>query len=240
MAIGLSIVVPAYNEEASLVSAVRYMAGELATLPVPGEMVIVDDGSADRTGELADELAGSIRGVRAVHHAVNQGWGQAVRTGIANCKHEYLVLSPVDSPLSAAELTAFLEAAPDADIVAGYRTRRAGYPTWLSLGSRGYHHLVSAMFGLRVRDVNWVHLYRRTAIESLPLRLSGIAFPAEVLARATRRGFRIVEVRCEMRPRVTGRSTVTRPRVIARALRDVVGLWRELRRASSAAGGRLR
>jgi glycosyltransferase involved in cell wall biosynthesis len=238
MAVGLSIVVPAYNEEASLVSAVRDMAGELATLPVQGELVIVDDGSADRTGELADELASTVRGVRAVHHAVNQGWGQAVRTGIANCKHEYLVLSPVDSPLSAAELAAFVEAAPGADIVAGYRTRRAGYPAWLAAGSRCYHHLVSAMFGLHVRDVNWVHLYRKTAIESLPLRLSGIAFPAEVLARATARGYRIVEVRCEMRPRTTGVSTVTRPRVIARALRDVWGLWRELRRARRATEGR--
>jgi glycosyltransferase involved in cell wall biosynthesis len=226
----LSVIVPAYNEEAGLGSAITFMAAELAALDASGEIVIVDDGSADRTGELADELARALPGVRAVHHAVNQGWGQAVRTGIANCKHEFLVLSPVDSPLGRDDLAAFLAAAPGADIVAGYRSRRAGYPAWLALGSRCYHRLVSAMFGLHVRDVNWVHLYRRTAIESLSLRLSGVAFPAEVLARATRRGYRIAEVHCEMKPRTTGRSTVTRPRVIGRALRDVVGLWLELRR----------
>jgi glycosyltransferase involved in cell wall biosynthesis len=202
----------------------------MKTLDGPCEIVLVNDGSADRTGELVDELAGRLPGVRGVHHAVNQGWGQAVRTGIANCKHEFVVLSPVDSPLSAAEMAAFLAAAPGADVVAGYRRRRAGYPTWLAIGSHCYHRLVSALFGLRVRDVNWIHLYRRTAVESLPLRLSGVAFPAEVLARATRRGYRIVEVPCEMKPRTTGRSTVTRPRVIVKALRDVAGLWLELRR----------
>jgi glycosyltransferase involved in cell wall biosynthesis len=216
------------------------MAAALEALGGCGEIVIVNDGSTDRTAELADELARVLPTVRAVHHAVNQGWGQAVRTGIANCKHEFLVLSPVDSPLDRTDLAAFLAAAPGADIVAGYRTRRAGYPGWLAVGSRCYHRLVSAMFGLRVRDVNWVHLYRKTAIESLPLRLSGVAFPAEVLARATRQGYRITEVHCEMKPRTTGRSTVTRPRVIARALRDVTGLWLELRRERRGGRGRLR
>jgi glycosyltransferase involved in cell wall biosynthesis len=234
MAASLSVIVPAFNEEEGLRPAITFMAAELASLDTSGEIVIVDDGSADRTPELADELARTLPGVRAVHHTVNQGWGQAVRTGIANCKHEFLVLSPVDSPLSRADMAAFLAAAPGADIVVGYRTRRAGYPAWLALGSRCYHHLVSAMFGLHVRDVNWVHLYRRTAIESLTLRLSGVAFPAEVLARATRRGDRIAEVHCEMQARTTGESTVTRPRVIARALRDVLGLWLELRREGRA------
>lgn len=237
MTASLSVVVPAYNEEALLTSAITFMAGEINSLAGPGEIVIVDDGSVDRTGELADELARMLPGVRVVHHAVNQGWGQAVRTGIANCKHEFLVLSPVDSPLSARDMAAFLAAAPGADIVAGYRTGRAGYPAWLAVGSRCYHRLVSAMFGLRVRDVNWVHLYRRTAIESLTLRLSGVAFPAEVLARATQRGYRIAEVHCEMKPRTSGRATVTRPRVIVQALRDVLGLWLELRRGPRRAGG---
>jgi glycosyltransferase involved in cell wall biosynthesis len=236
----LSVVVPAYNEEAALTSAITFMAAEMATLGGPGEIVIVDDGSTDRTPELADELTRLLPGVRAVHHAVNQGWGQAVRTGIANCKHEFLVLSPVDSPLGRTDMAAFLAAAPGADIVAGYRTRRAGYPAWLAVGSRCYHRLVSAMFGLSVRDVNWVHLYRKTSIESLPLRLSGVAFPAEVLARATRRGYRIVEVHCEMKARTTGQSTVTRPRVIVQALRDVTGLWLEFRRGARRGGGRAR
>ena len=227
---GLSIVVPAYNEETALAAAMERLAADVGTLAWPTEIVVVDDGSADRTGEIADELARALPDLRAVHHAVNQGWGQAVRTGIANCKHEFVVLAPVDSPPGAGELSAFLAAAADADVVVGYRGRRAGYPAWLALGSHGYHLAVCAMFGLSVRDVNWIHLYRKTAIESLPLRLSGIAFPAEVLARATRRGYRIAEVPCEMKPRTTGRATASRPRVIWKALRDVAGLWLELRR----------
>lgn len=238
MAGGLSVIVPAYNEEAGLEPAINLLTAEVKTLDAPSEIVIVDDGSTDRTSELADGLARALPGVRAVHHVVNRGWGQAVRTGIANSTHEFLVLSPVDSPLSAAELSAFLAAAADADIVAGYRSRRVGYPAWLALGSQCYRLLVSAMFGLRVRDVNWVHLYRKTAIESLALRLSGIAFPAEVLARATRRGYRIVEVPCEMKPRTTGRATVGRPRVIVRALRDVVSLRLELLREPRPGAGR--
>jgi glycosyltransferase involved in cell wall biosynthesis len=236
MDVSLSVIVPAYNEEAGLEAAITSMAAELEKLPGRGEIVIVDDGSEDRTGDLANAFARRLPAVRAVHHPLNCGWGQAVRTGIANAKHEFVVLSPVDSPLTAHDLSVFLAAAPTADIVAGYRTRRAGYPAWLALGSRCYHDLVSALFGLHVRDVNWVHLYRKTAIESLPLRLSGIAFPAEVLARAVRHGYRIAEVHCEMLPRTTGRATASRPRVIAHALRDVMGLWLEFRRADRRAG----
>jgi glycosyltransferase involved in cell wall biosynthesis len=236
MAGGVSIVVPAYNEEAGLEAAIGGLVADLASLAVSAEVVIVDDGSADRTGALADELARRLPRVRALHHEVNQGWGRAVRTGIAACREEFLLLSPVDSPVTSADLSAFLAAALEADIVVGYRRRRAGYPAWLALGSRCYHWVVSRMFGLSVRDVNWIHLYRKTAIESLALRLSGIAFPAEVLARAARKGYRIREVPCEMKPRATGRGTASRPRVILRALRDVASLWLELRREPAAAG----
>jgi glycosyltransferase involved in cell wall biosynthesis len=226
---GLSVIVPAYNEERLLGGAIEAMAAGLAPVADPLEIVIVNDGSADRTADIAEALSQRLAGVRVVHHALNAGWGQAVRTGIANAKQEFVVLVPVENPLSAAQARTFLDAADGADVVIGYRRGRAGYSPWLSAASRCYHRLVRLLFGVRYRDVNWIHVYRRTAIEQLPLRLSGIVFPAEVVVKADRRGYRIVEVHSEMTARAHGRPTISRPRVIARAVRDLARLWGELR-----------
>ncbi|MBI2205311.1 MAG: glycosyltransferase family 2 protein [Candidatus Rokubacteria bacterium] len=227
---GLSVIVPAYNEEASLAEAILAMVETVAPAVSPLEIVIVDDGSEDRTGDIAETLSHALPGVRVVHHAENAGWGQAVRTGIANAKQEFLVLAPVDNPITGEQARTFLAAVDRADVVIGYRTGRAGYSPWLRLGSRCYTRAVRMLFRLPYRDVNWIHVYRKTAIERLPLRLSGIVFPAEVVAKAHRRGYRIVEVHSEMKPRMKGRATVSRPKVIVRAMRDLVRLWREMRR----------
>lgn len=226
---GLSIIVPAYNEEESLAEAVHAMAASVAPAVSSLEIVVVDDGSEDRTGEIGDALSQELACVRIVHHAANAGWGQAVRTGIANAKQEFVVLAPVDNPITGDQARTFLEAADRADIVIGFRHGRAGYSPLLTLGSRCYHRIVTTAFGLPYRDVNWIHVYRKTTIERLPLRLSGIVFPAEVVAKSHRRGYRIVEVYSEMKPRVKGRATVSRPKVILRAMRDLYRLWRELR-----------
>lgn len=227
---GLSVIVPAHNEEESLAEAIEAMVASLSPVVSPLELVIVNDGSADRTGALGDDLSRQLPGVRIVHHEANAGWGQAVRTGIANAKHEFVVLVPVDNPLTGEQVRTFLDAAGGADVVLGFRRGRAGYSPWLTLGSRCYHAIVKTLFGLPYRDVNWIHVYRKTAIEQLPLRLSGIVFPAEVVAKAHRRGYRIVEVYSEMKPRTKGRPTVSRPRVILRAVRDLYRLWRTMRR----------
>lgn len=227
---GLSVVVPAYNEEESLADAVRAMVESVAPVVPRLDIVIVDDGSEDRTGEIGDALSRTLAGVRIVHHVENAGWGEAVRTGIANAKQEFVVLVPVDNPITGEQARTFLDAADQADIVLGFREGRAGYSPLLTFGSRGYTRIVRTLFRLPYRDVNWIHVYRKTAIERLPLRLSGIVFPAEVVAKAHRRGYRIVEVYSGMKPRAKGRATVSRPKVILRALRDLFRLWREMRR----------
>jgi len=227
---GLSVVVPAYNEEESLSDAIRVMVASVAPLVPRLEIVIVNDGSEDHTGEIGEALTQALPGVRIVHHVENAGWGEAVRTGIANAKQEFVVLAPVDNPLTGEQARTFLDAVDQADIVIGFREGRAGYSPLLTFGSRCYALIVRTLFRLPYRDVNWIHVYRKTAIERLPLRLSGIVFPAEVVAKAHRRGYRIVEVYSEMKPRVKGRATVSRPKVILRAVRDLVRLWREMRR----------
>lgn len=236
---GLTVVMPAFNEEESLEESVRFLVESISSVGISVEVIIVNDGSEDRTGEVGESLSQSLTEVRAVHHAVNQGWGEAVRTGIANAKQELVVLSPVDNPLSGAEVLKFLESVENADIVIGYRVGRPGYSLWLRIASKCYHLLVKMLFGLRLRDVNWIHIYRKAAIESLPLTLSGIVFPAEVLVKAHRKEYRIVEIHSTMKPRTSGRPTVSRPRVILRAMGDLFRLWREMRKPEWAIGTRV-
>lgn len=230
MSLGLTVIVPAYNEAASLKGAVESLVAGISAIGIPFEVVIVNDGSRDRTGEIAESLVRSLVGTRVVHHGMNQGFGGAVRTGIANAKHELIVFCPVDSPLTGPEAERFLAAIECADIVIGYREERPGYNFWMRAGSKCYHRLVCWLFDLKLRDVNWIHIYRRAAVGSLSLSQSGIVFLAEVLAKAHRRGYRISEICSKMRPRLSGRATVTRPRVLLRSLRDLFQLWREMQR----------
>lgn len=230
MSAGLSIVVPAYNEAHSLATALKAMAAGVVTVGVPFEIMVVNDGSTDETGQIADALAEALPSTRVVHHGANQGFGGAVRTGIRNATYDLVLVSPVDSPPTGPEVQRFLTAAAHADIVIGYRETRPGYNAWMRVGSKWFHRLVCWLFDLPFRDVNWIHLYRRAVVESLSLRQSGIVFLTEVLAKARRKGYLIAEIPSEMRPRRAGRATVSRPSVVLRSLVALLRLRRELRR----------
>jgi len=117
VASGLTVVVPAFNEELLLREAITFLVGSVGVLGIPLEVLIVEDGSADGTGEIAEALARELPPVHVVHHVANRGWGEAVRTGIANAKHEFIVLSPVDNPVTGPQMATFLRALDRADIV---------------------------------------------------------------------------------------------------------------------------
>lgn len=230
---------PAHNEEANVEPLVIEARAALPSLAERWEIVIVDDGSRDSTPQIADRLAAADPDrVRVVHHATNQGYGAALRSGFAASRFELVAFTDGDRQFRVADLarlTARL-AEPDApDVVAGYRIRRAD-PLVRTVYARLYRLANRIFFGLRVRDVDCAYkLFRRAALEGLRVESGGAFFSAELLIKLRASDRRVVEVGVPHYPRTAGSPTGARPSVILRAVRDFwllrLRLWAAPRRA---------
>jgi glycosyltransferase involved in cell wall biosynthesis len=220
-----------YNEEENIEQAVTAALAVLARVTDRYEVIVVNDGSRDRTGAIADRLAAANPFVRVVHHPVNRGYGAALRSGFASAKHPLVVLADGDNQFDLGELSVLTRALGPFDIVSGYRITRHDsavrrlYAFW-------YNRLARFLFDIPVRDVNCgFKVYRRHLLERLlpQLRSTGALINVEMLARARKLGATVTEVGVHHYPREAGRPTGGNPRVIVRAFRELLELWRELR-----------
>jgi len=225
----LSVVLPAFNEEALLAGTVRSLCDTLAALSVGYELILVNDGSRDRTGAIADELA-RANAALAVCHQENQGLGGALRTGIARARGEYLLTWPADVPVERDDLAPFISRLGAADVLVGVRSRRAGYNPLMLVNSWIYPRLVALLFGLHLRDVNWIHLYRTSFIQRVNLTQRGIPMLVEALVRLRDLGATFLEVPSEMKLRTAGVASASRLKVMWRTLQGLFRFWRAWRR----------
>ena len=224
----LSVIVPAFNEEAQLEDSVRRLRAALAQLGLSSEIIIVNDGSRDRTGAIADRLANDLSSVIACHQQ-NQGIGGAFRNGAALATGDYLILWPADMPADVADLAPYTGQFGRVDVVVGVRRARVGYNPLMRFNARLYPKLVAALFDLRLRDVNWIHAYRREQFLRIRLTQRGIPMLVEALVRLRDLGATFAEVDVEMKPRLGGVPSASRPRVMWRTLTGVLAFWRAWR-----------
>lgn len=205
----VSFFFPAYCDEGTVVPLARLADEVLGDLVEEHEIIIVDDGSPDRSGELADGLAAQNPRVRVVHHRQNRGYGQALWSGFCHSRYEWVAFTDGDMQYDVRELKSFVARARDgADAVVGYKTHRA--EGWRrEVASLVYNRVVRTLFGLPLRDVDCAFkLLRRELLEGY--RLSTYYTEAflmvEVLYRAHIRGARIDQLPVSHRPRPSGES----------------------------------
>ena len=224
----LSYFFPAHNEEANLEGLVVEALETLPSLAETFEIIAVNDGSRDRTAEIADRLAAEHPDVvRVVHHPVNRGYGGALRSGFEASRYDLLAFTDGDRQFRVADLgrlTARLQAADRPDVVVGYRIRRAD-PFIRVVYARSYKLANRIFFGLRVRDVDCAaKLFRREALDGVRVESGGAFFSAELLIKIRNRRRTIAEVGVPHYPRTAGSPTGARPTVIWRAVKDFWGL----------------
>ena len=223
----LSYFFPAHNEEANLRGLVEEALATLPGLAETFEIIVVDDGSRDATGAIADELAAQHPGVvQALHHPTNLGYGAALLSGFRAARHDLVAFTDGDRQFRVADLarlTERLAAADRPDVVVGYRIKRAD-PLVRTLYARVYRFANLVWFGLRVRDVDCAcKLFRREALENVAIESGGAFFSAELLIKLRAAGRTIVEVGVPHHPRTAGSATGAKPSVVFRAVRD---FWR--------------
>jgi len=236
---GVTVVLPAYREEANLAGTVEDMLGALADSGERPSVVIVNDGSDDGTGDVAEQLAARHPGrVHVVHHPVNRGYGAAVRTGISTALEgtdsAWLFLTDSDGQFRAAELPWFLAeaAAQRADAVIGYRPRRAD-PALRKLNAWLWTQASRLLLGVGARDVDCAYkLIDRRLLVGIELRGDAALISPELLMRLRERGARILQRPVAHFPRQHGEQTGAKLSVILTSLAGLLGLFGDRMRAA--------
>ena len=223
---GLSVFFPAYNDSGTIASMVIRAVQAAAELTSDYEVIVVNDGSVDATPAIVDELARTYPRVRVVHHPKNRGYGGALQTGFRSATKELIFYTDGDAQYDPAELAVlWASMTPDADLVNGYKISRSD-PLHRIIIGRVYHHIVSLMFGLTVRDVDCdFRLMRRAIFERIDLEKTSGVICLEMMKKIEDAGFRIVEVPVHHYHRAFGKSQFFNFRRIAKTGVDVLRLW---------------
>lgn len=232
----LTIFYPMWNEEETIERAVAAAfeagdalieAGEIARCDV----LIINDASTDATGKIADEMAAADERISVVHHEINRKLGGTLKTGFENAKGEIVLYTDADLPFDMAEVTKAVRLLRiyEADVVSAYRFDRTGEGVRRLVYSFVYNHLIQTMFGLRLRDMNFAFkLMRRTLLDNVELQSEGSFIDVELLARAHKLGFSIVQFGVDYFPRTRGISTLSSNSVIFKILSEMYELRSEL------------
>ena len=225
----LSVVLPAFNEAANIDEAIEGTMAALQSSVRDWEVLVVDDGSSDNTAERAETWAGRDARIRLVRHAVNRGYGAALRSGFRAARLDHVFFTDSDLQFDLSELPMLLPHTRRFDIVAGYRHQRRD-PWNRRLNAWAWGRLVDAVFDVRVRDVNCAFkIFRREVLDRIVIRSDGAFVNTEILAKARAQGYRVMQVPVTHYPRTLGEQTGARPRVVARAFIELGMLYGDVR-----------
>jgi glycosyltransferase involved in cell wall biosynthesis len=234
----LSFVFPMWNEEAMIGRTVAAACDAGDGLVEAGqvgsyEVVLVDDASTDGTGKLADELADADPRIVVVHHPQNRKLGGALKSGFGAATGDLVLYTDADLPCELVETDKALRLLRlyEADIVSAYRFDRTAEGALRAVYSYVYNHLVRWVLGVRIRDVNFAFkLIRRRVLDHVDLVSEGSFIDAELVAKAHRRGFRLVQFGVDYIARTRGVSTLSSPAVIVTMVRELRALRPEIQR----------
>jgi len=225
----ISVVFPAYNEEENIGITVQQALDCLESIFQDWEVIVVDDGSRDKTSAVINELAKKEARLTIVRHPGNRGYGAALRSGIRKARKELIFFCDSDLQFRLNELLFLLIWIEQYDIVVGYRVQRKD-PFYRKLNALGWKTLVRVLLGLKVRDIDCAFkLFRRTVFKEIKIDAVGAMVNTDILVQAVRMGFRIKEVPISHFPRLNGKQTGSRLRVIWKAFKELFYLYRKLR-----------
>jgi dolichol-phosphate mannosyltransferase len=223
----LSIVLPAFNEAENIEEAVSRAVEAGESSAEKFEVLVVDDGSVDETSALVAGLAQQDDRIRALSHNGNQGYGAAIRSGFAHARHAFIFYSDADNQFDLTELRYFVPLMARADVAAGFRAYRYDPPYRLFV-SWIYNLLVRIVFRVHIRDVDCAFkLFRREVIDQITIETSDFFVDTELIAKARRWNFEVVEKGVRHFPRAAGETTVSAGD-IPRTLRTIAIMWKRI------------
>lgn len=221
----LSVIIPAYSEEENIEWVVDDTLKKLPTYFNDFEVIVIDDGSRDKTGEIADRLAVANNRLRVIHQP-NGGYSRATLTGIGAAKKEFIACMPADGQFLIDDMRYCFEVLEKNDLVLGYRGGRLDYPMRRIIMSYTYLIILATLFGIKFADIGWVHIWRAEKLRNLKLEGSrGIFILTEIVVKFVRRGYRITEAPSFYHPRASGEVKNAKFSVAWNTLVKALTLW---------------
>jgi glycosyltransferase involved in cell wall biosynthesis len=226
----ISLFFPAYNEEKNIKKSVEEALLVLPELASEFEVIVVDDGSRDKTAEIVKKISNENKKVRLFSHPKNLGYGSALKTGFEKARFPWVAFADSDGQFDIAELGLLIEKAGSADLVLGYRLNRAD-PFFRSVTTFGWKTLARILLGLDARDYSCgFKLIKKEVYKTvLPLVGEEKVTQIELLVKAKRLGFKIAEVGVHHYPRKYGSQTGANLSVVLKSVADLFKLWRKLK-----------
>lgn len=222
--LSISVFFPCYNEQENLPGTVRGALSVLEELNADFEIIIVDDGSTDRTGQIADQIASENPRVRVVRHTANLGYGAALRSGFDAAQKKLVFYTDADAQFDIRQMPPLLPLMEQYDIVSCYRLNRRDN-IMRRFNGWAWTKLVCFLFHLRLRDIDCAFkLYKTEIFGNIKLISTGALIDTEILARAVRKGYNITQRAVNHYPRKAGTQTGASLRVIMRAFAELLRL----------------
>jgi dolichol-phosphate mannosyltransferase len=230
----VSFVVPALDEERNVAGAARTCQEAAEGIVSDYEIILVNDGSSDRTGEVMDDLARSTPRIRVVHNPHNLGFGGAFKVGLAISRMEYVVRICGDDQVPVLGVRQILAEIGKADLVIPFIANPAEFRSLgRRFGSWGFTKLVNCLFSLRVPYYNHCVVFRRDAAQGIRIATDGFAYQAEALVKLLLAGYTFVPIGINDIARIHGKSTALKPRNLVRVVRAIHDLFWEVRKPGS-------
>ena len=229
-AASISVFFPCYNEVANIKPLVIKSLSTIERVTSDFELILVDDGSSDGTADIIDELAAKYPEVKAIHHSTNSGYGSALQTGFRASSKNLVFYTDGDAQFNIAELPDILPLIHRCDIVSCFRINRQEGPLRI-FNAWCWSKLVCLLFGLHLRDIDCAFkLYKREIFDNIKMKSTGALIDAEILARASRKGYTIMQAGVRHYPRTAGIQTGANIKVVVRAFIELFKLYGEIRK----------
>lgn len=222
--VSITVFFPCYNEQDNVARVAEQAVQVLEGLRADYEVIIVNDGSSDHTARIADEIAKANKRVRVVNHPRNLGYGAALQSGFRAATKELVFYTDGDAQFDLNELPPLLPLMKDFDIVSCYRMNRQD-TSFRKLGGWLWTKMNGVLFSLNLRDIDCAFkLYKRAIFDNIKMESQGALIDTEILARAARKGYKITQRGVHHYPRTAGHQTGGSPKVVLRALKEVIRL----------------
>jgi len=226
--ISISVFFPCHNEQDNVESMTHRTLEVLTKISDDYEVIIVNDGSKDDTGKIADQMARQNHHIKVIHHPVNRGYGGALQSGFRAAGKEWVFYTDGDCQFDIAELPSILDLTDKYDIVSCYRVNRQDNLI-RRLNAWAWGLLVRSLFKLKVKDIDCAFkLYRREIFDHIEMHSEGALIDTEILARAQRAGYSITQRGVHHYPRTAGKQSGANIKVVLRAFKELFKLRRQI------------
>ena len=218
----VSFFCPAYHDEKNLPILVPHVSKFLEEITDIFEIIIVEDGSPDKTGEVADSLAKEFPNVRVIHHHKNMGYGAALRSGYVTAKYDYFMYTDGDNQYDVREFLPYLHLLETADVLSGYVTKKE-VSFRRKVQSEVWNWLIRILFFVWCRDIDCaMKIYKREILNSISIKSSSCFIDAEMIIKAKKAGFKVAQFPVTHFPRTEGLASGSRMNVIVSTIVEML------------------